>query len=117
MHEDGAATSVELAARTGTDERYVREWLEYQAVSGILEVNDASAGPAERRFSIPAEHGAVLAEPEHPYYLAPAGLALLGAVRPIDQIVDGYRTGAGVPYAASAMTLSAASPRSTGPRS
>jgi 2-polyprenyl-3-methyl-5-hydroxy-6-metoxy-1,4-benzoquinol methylase len=98
LHEDGAATSVELAERTGTDERYVREWLEYQAVNGILEVDDTSAGPTERRFSIPAEHGAVLVEPEHPYYLGSAGPVMLGTIRPIDQIVDGYRTGAGVPY-------------------
>src|SRR5215216_6977570 len=45
LHENGPATSVELAARTGTDERYVREWLEFQAVNGILEVDNASAGP------------------------------------------------------------------------
>jgi ubiquinone/menaquinone biosynthesis C-methylase UbiE len=98
LHENGPATSVELAARTGTDERYVREWLEYQAVNGILEVDNASAGPTERRFCLTAEHGAVLAEPEHTYYLGAAGLALVGSIRPIDQIVDGYRTGAGVPY-------------------
>lgn len=100
LHEDGPATSVELAARTGTDERYVREWLEYQAVNSVLDVDNLDAGPTERRFSLPAEHGAVLAEPEHPYFLASAGMGSLGSVRPIDQIVDGYRSGAGVPYEA-----------------
>ena len=100
LHEDGSATSVELAARTGTDERYAREWLEYQAVNGILEVADASAGPTDRRFSLPAEHGAVLAEVENPNYLGSAGAVLLGTIRPIDAIVAGYRTGAGVPYEA-----------------
>lgn len=37
---DGAATPDEVAATTGTDERYVREWLEHQAVTGILEVEN-----------------------------------------------------------------------------
>ena len=39
----GPATSAELAARTATAERYVREWLEQQAVTGILEVDDDAA--------------------------------------------------------------------------
>ena len=45
LHEYGSATSGELAARTGTNERYVREWLEHHAASGLLEVdvNDVMA--------------------------------------------------------------------------
>ena len=42
---DGPLTSSELAARTGTAERYVREWLEQQAVTGIL-VTDPAADAA-----------------------------------------------------------------------
>src|SRR5207248_2811990 len=45
LADGGAATSAELAARTGTNERYVREWLEHHAVSGLLEVDDAKAEP------------------------------------------------------------------------
>src|SRR5712692_7997366 len=41
----GPATSLELAGRTGTTERYVREWLEHHAASGLLEVDDPAAGP------------------------------------------------------------------------
>ncbi len=41
----GPATSAELAGGTGTTERYVREWLEHHAASGLLEVDDAAAGP------------------------------------------------------------------------
>ncbi|HYI25150.1 MAG TPA: hypothetical protein VD767_07060, partial [Thermomicrobiales bacterium] len=37
---DGPATSTELAARTATSERYTREWLEQQAIAGVLDVND-----------------------------------------------------------------------------
>jgi hypothetical protein len=46
--------------RTGTDERYVREWLEQQAASGILEVEyadaDTGAGPGTRHYALPAGH-------------------------------------------------------------
>src|ERR1700749_2352488 len=42
---DGPATSAELAGRTGTNERYVREWLEHHAASGLLEVGDPAGGP------------------------------------------------------------------------
>jgi hypothetical protein len=44
----GPATSSELAERTGTAERYIREWLEHHAASGLLEVDDPAAGPASR---------------------------------------------------------------------
>lgn len=98
LSEDGPATSAGLAGRTGLDERYLREWLEQQAVSGILEVNDVSAAPQERVFSLPLEHVPVLVEPENPYFLGSAGSVLLGSVRPIDEIVDGFRTGSGVPF-------------------
>src|SRR5215471_17967846 len=46
----GPATSAELAARTGTAERYVREWLEHHAASGLLAVEEPSAGPLARRY-------------------------------------------------------------------
>ncbi len=45
----GKARSTELAAATGTHERYVREWLEQQAATGILQVEDAGAEAAARR--------------------------------------------------------------------
>ena len=43
LAEAGHVTSGELAAATGTEERYVREWLEQQAVAGILEVDDVGS--------------------------------------------------------------------------
>jgi hypothetical protein len=52
----GAATSGELAERTGTAERYVREWLEQQTVAGLLQTDDPSASGDERRYSVPPEH-------------------------------------------------------------
>lgn len=46
---DGPATPDELAARTGTDPRYAREWLEQQAVTGLLVASDGEP----RRFTLP----------------------------------------------------------------
>jgi hypothetical protein len=60
--EDDGATASQLAYATGTDERYARarEWLEQQAVAGILEVDDADAQPEERRYRLPEGHDEVL---------------------------------------------------------
>lgn len=97
---DGAAlTPGQVAARTGTSERYVREWLEHQTVIGILEVADPDAAPDARRFYLSAARAEVLADTESLNYLAPLARLLVGAVSPMGQIVDAYRTGGGVPYA------------------
>ena len=49
----GPATASALAAETGTQERYAREWLEQQAVSGLLDVDDAARPAPERRYTLP----------------------------------------------------------------
>jgi 2-polyprenyl-3-methyl-5-hydroxy-6-metoxy-1,4-benzoquinol methylase len=95
----GPATSVELASRTATAERYVREWLEQQAVTGILEVDDEQAGAQQRRFSLPAAYAEVLVDRDSLNYLAPLARLVAGAVHPLASILDAYRTGRGVPYA------------------
>jgi hypothetical protein len=56
LAERGRLTSGELAAATGTHERYAREWLEQQAAGGILEVDDAAAPAQARRYSLPPGH-------------------------------------------------------------
>src|SRR5215472_18742097 len=68
LYAGGPATSAELAARTGTTERYIREWLEHHAASGLLEVDDPAAGPASRRYRLPAVHAPVLADPDDVRY-------------------------------------------------
>jgi 2-polyprenyl-3-methyl-5-hydroxy-6-metoxy-1,4-benzoquinol methylase len=94
----GPCTSAELGARTGTHERYVREWLEQQTVIGTLQVDDPAAGPAERRYHLPAGHAEVLAERDNPNFLAPMIQLLIGTVSPLPSILDAFRTGAGVPF-------------------
>jgi 2-polyprenyl-3-methyl-5-hydroxy-6-metoxy-1,4-benzoquinol methylase len=95
----GRLTSAELAARTGTYERYAREWLEQQTVAGILEVDDEKAPASARRFALPAAYAEVLVDQESLNYLAPLAQLVAGAVRPLASVLDAYRTGAGVPYA------------------
>ncbi len=97
---DGPATSAELADRAGIAERYAREWLEQQAASGVLTVDDQTAPAAERRFELPDAHAVVLLDGEHPAF---SGVmadipAIIG--RTIDQLSEAFRSGGGVPYAA-----------------
>ena len=100
LAEDGVATPSELATRTGTAERYVREWLEQQAVAGLLSVDDARAEADERRYSLPAEHREVLVEQEDVNFLAPLARLTIGVLGPLEQLLEAYRTGRGVPYEA-----------------
>ena len=91
-------TSEELAARTGTYERYIREWLEQQTVAGIIEVIDPAASPKKRRYHLPAGHAEVLLDRESVNYLAPMVRLLVGIGRPLPTLVEAFRTGQGVPW-------------------
>jgi SAM-dependent methyltransferase len=98
LASNGPATSVELAERTGTAERYAREWLEHQAVSGLLEVDDADAGATERTYRLPGAYIPVLADPDSLLAMAPIAQIFAGCVKPLDQVLDAYRSGGGVAY-------------------
>ena len=98
LAEDGPATSAELASRTGTHERYIREWLEQQTVTGMLEVEDENQDTGSRRYSLPPGHAEPLVDRESLNYIAPIAQLLAGAVRPISALLDVYRNGGGVPF-------------------
>jgi 2-polyprenyl-3-methyl-5-hydroxy-6-metoxy-1,4-benzoquinol methylase len=93
LADDGPATSSELAGRTGTAERYVREWLEHHAASGLLEVDDPRADPRARRYRLPPEHVPVLVDTDDLRYQAYMGVDLVRAGRPLPQLVEAFRTG------------------------
>lgn len=95
LRQDGPATPAELAKHTGTAPRYAREWLEQQAVVGLLEVDDS--GP-ERRFSLPPASAEVLTDADSLSYLGPLG-RMMAAVGPrLPELLDAYRTGDGVSW-------------------
>jgi 2-polyprenyl-3-methyl-5-hydroxy-6-metoxy-1,4-benzoquinol methylase len=91
--EGGPATSAELAERTDTHERYVREWLEQHAASGLLAVDDQGAEPLVRRYSLPREHVAVLADPDDIRYGAYRSIDMVRHGRTLPALVEAFRTG------------------------
>jgi SAM-dependent methyltransferase len=94
----GPLSAAGLAERTGCAERYLREWLQHQAVAGLLTVDGDD--PATARFGLADGVADVLVDETGPAYLGglPSALAAVGRVLPA--LVDAYRTGAPVPYAA-----------------
>jgi SAM-dependent methyltransferase len=96
--EDSPAAAAELADRTGCDERYLLEWLQGQAIAGFLTIDGPD--PASDRYALADGTNDVLIDETAPTYLG--GLAdILPAVgRVLPLLVDAYRTGQGVPYAA-----------------
>jgi len=96
----GPATASELAAETGTQERYVREWLEQQAVSGLLDVDDAARPAPERRYTLPPGHGDVLVDPESLSTMTPLAQFGVGVIRAMPALLEAFRTGGGVSWGA-----------------
>ena len=93
----GPATSTELAQRTGTTERYIREWLEQQTVTGFLQVEDASTPPEARRYLIPAEHVSVLVDRDSLSFSAHKAFDVVRGSRRLPDLVEAFRTGGGIP--------------------
>jgi SAM-dependent methyltransferase len=91
-------TSAALAAATDTRERYAREWLEQQTVAGILGVEDERVEATSREYFLLPGREEALTDRDSLNYVAPLSGLVVGAVRPIDAILDAYRTGGGVPY-------------------
>lgn len=89
----GPSTPGGLAALAGIDARYAQEWLEQQAMAGVL-THDSGT------FTLPEAHAPVLLDEEHPAYSgALAGIVPVVA-RVLDAVIDAFRTGAGVPFSA-----------------
>src|ERR1700731_3628448 len=86
-----ALSSAQLAARTSTDERYVREWLASQAAAGYI-TYEAKIG----KFSLTAEQAFALATDDSPAYLPGAFELALGSLAAVPRITEAFRTGAGM---------------------
>jgi SAM-dependent methyltransferase len=93
---DGPLTASALAESTGTDERYAREWLEQQAVFGLLEAagDDAST----RSFTLPPAAAEVLTDVHSLSYYAPFSRAVTATAARMPELLEAYRSGGGVDW-------------------
>ncbi len=86
-----ALSSAQLAAKTKTDERYVREWLASQAAGGYITYDEKID-----KFSLTAEQAFALATEDSPAYLPGAFELALGSLAAVPRIAESFRTGAGM---------------------
>lgn len=100
LHDGGPATAPELAARAGAAVRYTREWLEQQTTAGFLACDNPRDAALERRFRLPDGYEQVLVEAENLLAMAPMAEVFVGVSHPLPRLLQAFRTGAGVPYAA-----------------
>src|SRR4051812_12684130 len=87
----GSMTPKQLAAKTGTDERYIREWLASQAAGGYI-TYDANTNT----FTLSEEQTFTLATEDSPAYLPGAFELALGSLAAVPRITESFRTGAGM---------------------
>ncbi len=96
LADDGPATAAELAGRTGTNERLVREWLEQQGATELLTTTNDGG---EWRFGLPPEHADVLLDPDALDGVAGTVRSLIADLAQVPRLVESFRTGEGIPYA------------------
>jgi SAM-dependent methyltransferase len=87
----GPMSSTELAAKTGTDERYLREWLASQAAGGYITYDEKA-----NKFRLTEEQAFTLAQEDSPAYLPGAFELALGSLSAVPRIAESFRTGAGM---------------------
>ncbi len=87
----GPMTPAELAAKTQTDERYVREWLSSQAAGGYVSYDEKT-----KKFSLSEEQAFALANEDSPAYLPGAFQLAWGSLVAVPRIAESFRTGAGM---------------------
>src|SRR5581483_12460849 len=87
----GGLTPAELAERTSTAERYVREWLNAQAAGGYVTYD-----PGDGRYALPPEQTVALTDPDSPAYLPGFFQIALGSVIDSPKVVEKARTGDGL---------------------
>jgi SAM-dependent methyltransferase len=91
MADGSPVTAAVLAERTGTDERYVREWLSSQAASGY-----ATYDPASEQFALPPEQALALAQDNSPVFIPGAFQLVAALIKDEPRISEAFRSGDGV---------------------
>jgi 2-polyprenyl-3-methyl-5-hydroxy-6-metoxy-1,4-benzoquinol methylase len=100
LRDGGPATPGDLAIRAGIDERYAREWLEQQAATDILEVDDVEASADQRRFRLPDAHAEPLLDVDSPNSIAPLGRSIVACAKVLPQLLEAFKSGGGVDWSA-----------------
>lgn len=93
LAEAGPLNSTELAQRTGTKERYVRDWLVNQAAGAYLDYD-----PKTQRYTLPPEHAIALTDEKSPYFLGGAFQVTPPLIMALDHITELFRTGKGMAW-------------------
>src|SRR5437870_4102550 len=94
LADSGPITAAEVAERAGIAQRYAREWLEQQAASGILLVDNAKETPGNRLYMLPPGHAEALLQSDSLYCAGPMSiLPVIGMARMMPHLIDAYRTG------------------------
>ena len=86
-------TSGELASRTGTNERYVREWLNNQAAGGYVDYD-----PATGKYSLNPEQALCLADPNGPVDLPGAYFIVEALFHALGRTEQNFRSGKGMEW-------------------
>ena len=94
----GAMTPGDLAAKAGIAERYAQEWLEQQAVSGIVDVEDTAKPALERRFTLSNAHAHVLLDDDSEACMKPCAAVVPWVGKAIDIMVEEFRRGDGAAF-------------------
>src|SRR5882724_5987366 len=91
MSDAGPVTPAELAQRTSTNERYVREWLINQAAGGYVEYD-----PASGRYGLTPEQAVALTEEQSPFYVGGGFFVVKAMTIAVERIEDHFRKGGGM---------------------
>jgi SAM-dependent methyltransferase len=91
MAAAGPLSARDLAGRTNTTERYVREWLNAQAAGGFVDYD-----PATDRYLLPAEHALALADEGSPAFVGGAFQLAVATLRSVERVESAFTSGGGV---------------------
>src|ERR671918_926065 len=88
---NGPLTSAELAEKTNTTERYVREWLVKQAAGGYVEYD-----PATERYTLSAEQAVALTDEQSPFFVGGGFFVIKAMGQAVERIESHFRNGGGM---------------------
>jgi len=91
MANSGPINARELAERTGTVERYIREWLINQAAGGYVEYDAATD-----RYTLPAEQATALTDPSSPFYVGGGFFVVKAMTAAQTRILEAFKNGGGI---------------------